>query len=352
MREAVTPDGLNEKQNKQLQTKIKHINDLKKKKFGRLTVKKWDGTIRISKKFGTVDPLVFRSCDCGGSKSVSYASLIRGGSTSCGCKNAEIQKEKAYVPNMVVGTWKLIKLDHISNTKKKKSSQYWLCECTCGCEQQKIVNMRRAHWTFCDIQKEKNQEELMQKKEARELNPVPEGVEDLTGRIFGELEVLGFSFKHINGNKYWLSECSCGNIGCYFDRNLLSGDSQSCGCKGSRGESKIKRLLNKLDLKFVSQYSDERCKDKTILRFDFQVFYPNSNEYFLCEYQGEQHYTPVRWSTKWTDEQTMENFKNVQKKDNIKREFCKKYNIDLLEIKYIDYYEIESLILEQIKNHS
>ena len=352
MKETTPIEELNEKILKNLNSKLKKIKKLKGKRFGRLKVQGWSGKVRVTESQNKANPLVTCLCDCGRTKDVSYESLIKGGTNSCGCINAEIQQEKAYREGMIINQWELISFDHNGKEDAKNPSVYWLCKCTCGCDEEKVINLRRAHWTFCSKRKIQNQEELMEKKEAKEINPTPSNVKDLTGMQFGELEVLGFSFKHVNGNKYWVCECSCGNIECYYDRCLLEGYTQSCGCRGSRGEAEIKRVLIEHNISYVAQYSYERCKDKNILRFDFKIHYPNSDEYFLCEFQGEQHYVPVRWSTNWTEEQTMENFRNTQRKDRMKREFCKNNNIDLLEIKYIDYYEIEDLILEQIENHN
>ena len=89
----------------------------------------------------------------------------------------------------------------------------------------------------------------------------------------------------------------------------------------SSGERKIRWYLHQHGIKFKEQQTFEGCKYKQKLLFDFYI-----PEYNLCiEFQGEQHYRP--WYTE-------EDFETQQIRDNIKREFCKTHNINLLEIRY------------------
>lgn len=51
-----------------------------------------------------------------------------------------------------------------------------------------------------------------------------ESAEDLTGRVYGKLKVLGR-----DGDK-WLCRCECGNLTRVVRRSLVTGQTQSCGC--------------------------------------------------------------------------------------------------------------------------
>lgn len=53
---------------------------------------------------------------------------------------------------------------------------------------------------------------------------------DLTGQIFNRLTVLRVDTKRKSKNKYWICQCSCGNIKSIQHSNLVSGLTQSCGC--------------------------------------------------------------------------------------------------------------------------
>ena len=58
---------------------------------------------------------------------------------------------------------------------------------------------------------------------------------DLTGRVFGELTVIGIGpTKRIRCGRavrHWMCKCKCGNVKEIMGENLLSGMSKACGCK-------------------------------------------------------------------------------------------------------------------------
>lgn len=53
---------------------------------------------------------------------------------------------------------------------------------------------------------------------------------DLTGQVFNRLTVLKLDTERKSKNKYWICQCSCGNIKSIQHNNLISGLTQSCGC--------------------------------------------------------------------------------------------------------------------------
>ena len=104
-------------------------------------------------------------------------------------------------------------------------------------------------------------------------------------------------------------------------------------CADSQGEKDIYAILMANDIFFIPQKTFEKCKKEKCLPFDFYI--PDFN---LCiEYQGIQHYEPVAFRQKKTDEnkeKAQQKFIAQKEKDEIKRTFCRKNNIDLLEICY------------------
>jgi hypothetical protein len=101
------------------------------------------------------------------------------------------------------------------------------------------------------------------------------------------------------------------NIGCHY-------------CNGSKGEIIIKNYLLEHNIKFDPQHKFDNCKYKQKLPFDFYL-----PDYNICiEYQGEQHYKSVKFFG------GEEAFKNRKVRDKIKKNYCKKNNIKLIEIKY------------------
>ncbi len=63
--------------------------------------------------------------------------------------------------------------------------------------------------------------------------PVPSNIEDLTGRVFGKLTVLGL-IRVPKVNSYWLCQCFCGKIREFHALDLLRKNNQSCGCLRER----------------------------------------------------------------------------------------------------------------------
>ena len=55
---------------------------------------------------------------------------------------------------------------------------------------------------------------------------------------------------------------------------------------------------------------------------------------FVIEYDGIQHFQPVKFSSKTTKEEMENDFNGCKLRDAIKTNFCNKNNIKLIRIKY------------------
>ncbi len=114
-------------------------------------------------------------------------------------------------------------------------------------------------------------------------------------------------------------------------------------CNNSRGENEVNRILNEYDIYSIFHHIFHDCKYKNSLEFDFYL----PNNIVAIEYQGIQHYEPVDFAGKgevWAIEQ----FKLNQIKDQIKRYYCKKNNIKLIEIPYWDFDNIEEILIREL----
>ena len=116
-------------------------------------------------------------------------------------------------------------------------------------------------------------------------------------------------------------------------------------CNESQGEKFVTKLLNNNDLEFTRQFKFIDCTNKLLgrycrkLRFDFYL-----PDYNTCiEYDGAQHFVPVEI---WGGD---EGLKEIQKRDKIKNQYCKKNGIKLIRIPYtMKKEEIEPYILKEL----
>ena len=98
-------------------------------------------------------------------------------------------------------------------------------------------------------------------------------MKDLTGQRFGRLVVLSRAENYIqkNGTKHsqWICKCDCGETIKVRGCNLMSGNTNSCGCymKKRASEANSKHKQSKTKLYFVWQKIKGRCLNKTNKRY-------------------------------------------------------------------------------------
>jgi len=158
----------------------------------------------------------------------------------------------------------------------------------------------------------------------------------------------------INGNKLLSTsyekntsklkiKCRCGKIFYRTLSNYLKGSDCCNYCNKSKGEKEIYNVLEKYNIKFKQQKIFKGCKGKKrVLPFDFAI-YINNKLLFLIEYQGEQHYRYV-----YRFHRNKKGFERQKDYDNRKRQYCKDNNIELLEIAYWDFNNIEEILLSNL----
>lgn len=113
-------------------------------------------------------------------------------------------------------------------------------------------------------------------------------------------------------------------------------------CRTSKGEKKIKQWLNEQDIKFKQQYRFDNLKDKRKLSYDFWL--PAFN--LLIEYQGEFHDGTINKINSRL--QTKDELISQHYRDNLKRQYAKEHDYQLLEIWYWDFDNIESILAKEL----
>lgn len=278
-------------------------------------------------------------CDCGNPNPLILSSSI----LLC---NKRHSCQRCFLYQGPVNMWEILEIKDIED----EIGQLCKVRCTCCGEEREILS-GKLNEKLC----EKRRQEDYKKLEELRKNPVIipfDGLEkhNLIGTKSGKLTIKGYVGKFLN-SYYWYCECTCGGISILASTNLIGKCRvKSCGCTNSFGESLIAVFLSKHNIQFIRQkqfngFIGERGKQ---FRFDFLIYYPNSEKWFLCEYQGKQHYEPVKFHSKWTQEQAELNFQKNQLRDQKKKDYCQEHNYDLLEIPYWEYDNIKKILADKL----
>ncbi|MGL5718469.1 MAG: hypothetical protein ACRCX2_36030 [Paraclostridium sp.] len=139
--------------------------------------------------------------------------------------------------------------------------------------------------------------------------------------------ICGEELKLIEYNNHdnMILKCKCGNKLKRGMSEIRKHKGAFCEkCKVSSGVIQIEAFLNHNNIAYIREHSFDGCVYKRKLRFDFYI--PDFN---LCiEYDGEQHY---RTLYHWGGEKGL----HLNKiRDNIKNEYCKSNDIELLRISF------------------
>lgn len=202
----------------------------------------------------------------------------------------------------------LLELDEKRSTKKEK---YWKTECP-QCKQIQSVRSSKIG-QLC---------KSCASKHNRQLRQTSCVIDDLTGKEFGYWKVL---YK-ANKSNFWHCKCQlCGTEKDVFRGSLMNGDSKSCGCMKSWGETQLIYLFNKYNLSYKQEVTFPNLLGLNggRLRFDFGI-YNGDQLVCLIEYDGRQHF---KYDKNWN--QTQEDFNQLQEHDKIKDEYCQSNNIKL-----------------------
>jgi len=111
-------------------------------------------------------------------------------------------------------------------------------------------------------------------------------------------------------------------------------------CRESKGELAVSIWLKDNSINYIRNHRFNDCRDKQPLPFDFYI--PTYN---ICiEFDGRHHFEPI---TEWGG---LDYLYDIQRKDNIKTNYCIINNIKLIRIdfKSIDY--IDNIMHNQLKD--
>lgn len=249
----------------------------------------------------------------------SDISAVKRGKRGCHCPKIKDLSNKQF--------GKLTVLSFAGISDKTRQS-LWKVRCSCEKHTEFIVSensLTRGNTTSCGC--------------SRTDTYISKAKERMIGKKFGRLTVLRINLdvRYDYDDSYtWDCQCDCPehNIITVSTSNLIKGKVVSCGCIRSKGEQKIRTLLNKLKINYYQEYSFSDCINPTTrrpLRFDFYL--PDFN--CCIEFDGIQHFK--KQTNGWYTE---ERFQEAQQRDRLKDQYCLKNRIWLIRIPYWDINKI------------
>ena len=266
-------------------------------------------------------PITYRCNSCGREYSKSRANHIYENKTLCQkCYTARNSKIREWILNFI-----------------KQSSQFSFAEEWCGATSENLKLLcHKCNRTFY------KQPANLYHKEERTICPycgengAPVLLEDFLAQLT-EQERADFTFLQYRGmNVSAIIRHSCGLVYTQKPVNFLN--SRGCPhCSGSMsvGEKNIERFLINNNFEYEKQKHFPELG-----KFSYDFYLPELN--ILIEYQGQQHYEPVKHFGGQIK------FEFQQYSDKLKRDYAKQNGYKLLEIPYYHLYKINAY-LEPLK---
>lgn len=113
------------------------------------------------------------------------------------------------------------------------------------------------------------------------------------------------------------------------------------GKRCSKGEKRIASFLDAQKIAYDTEKTFDECRNKNGHKLRYDFYLPQYK--ILIEYNGEHHYAPIndKFHSKVSHKQTQEH-------DDIKLQFAKDANYNLLIIPHWDYDIVEQLIVNAV----
>lgn len=128
-----------------------------------------------------------------------------------------------------------------------------------------------------------------------------------------------------------------------LDKITIDGRSMKCrNCNSSKGEQKINKYLTDNNIEFISQKTFKYLIGVGNGNLSYDFYLPQYN--LLIEYQGEQHEKFIKGFHK-----SEEDFIIQKEHDRRKKKYAKDNNIELLEVWYYDYENIEEILINLLR---
>ena len=301
-------------------------------RFGKLLVTDVKYGVQRGKKTRTICTCI---CDCGNTVETVADNLRQGKKTSCGCDTHErrVSSQRIDLTGRRFGRLTVVEMLWVYPHTK--------CRCICDCGNEAVVTNTQLTYgktTSCGC---------VQRERTSIAN-----TKDLSGYVAENGVKFIERHSHIStvetGGGVWVWECECPICGNHFyaiPATIMSRTTKaSCGCLGqqiSNGEAFVSAMLDDMNVRYIFQYSTKDCRYKNPLRFDFAILGDDDSPVHMIEYDGRQHFEAVDFFG------GEDSFRETQRRDQIKNEYCALNNIQMTRLPYTMSYEE---IRDTIKN--
>jgi hypothetical protein len=313
----------------------------------------------IGKKFGHLEVIdighddiqntFICNCDCGRSNNIEYSAsmIVNGYKKQCNICAKEISTstletkhyDESLLDSLIGKTFGKLTITKIINEdfNDRTNSTVAICDCDCGTKDKKVLlsAILRDNGT----------------RACGNCRVAPNAKYDLPsfiGTKYNYLTVEDIIKK--GGKTYWKCSCSlCGHgTVTTVARHVVSGNTKSCGCMQSYGETVIEKALQSRNIKYKKQVTFKGLTGVRggPLRFDFGIYGNNDKLLGLIEYDGSQHFNDFNENYYITEYEIANDINLVKENDKIKNKFCEDNNIQLVRI---NGYITEGIFFEKMR---
>ena len=207
-------------------------------------------------------------CDCGGKIQVNTKRLVRGTVRDCGCVPGKDARNGHRAEDL--SGQKFGRLTALRRTENRNGRTAWLCRCDCG-------NLKAARSHALKAGKVKSCGCLSRR-------------EDLSGRKFGRLSVLGPSDPGNGGKRLWRCRCDCGKETGQDYNSLVSGKVKSCGCLKEEKRKGLPGRLHHVDGTCVEWLESRKHRSDNTSGFRGVSRKGNGSWRALIGFRGKRYY--------------------------------------------------------------
>lgn len=238
----------------------------------------------------------------------------------CADKFQNRRSHKEYIEEMKIKHPNIIPLDEFKGVNTKMHFKCMVCDYEWYAVSNALLNKSNSGCPKCSNHVKVSEQEIINRMKSNEYVEYIDGYIDTLHHANFKCKICGYEWHTL-------------------PLSVIKG--RCCPkCNISQGEKRIGEVLDSLNIHYETEYSFDDCKDIRNLRFDFYL--PNYNT--CIEYDGEQHFKPVRFDKHNSRGTPQERFEKTKYRDELKNNYCKNNNITLIRIPYTDFDNIESIL--------